>query len=201
MKLPEIPPFRGGGARPLHNFTNQPQPGPATTKPQPLPPISQPPQLQNIPPQRQQPELIQPAPALPSKLLNKQSVDSLRCDTPPTFPSPAPESADGELDALNHVIFPALEEALKRREVHLQRWLRRTAAGSPIATPKTQRVQAGHERIRRLVFKIANQFKEIDRIDREERVGMGKEVDVFLEGLLEEVLVRVEPLEEEEEVL
>lgn len=51
------------------------------------------------------------------------------------------------------------------------------------------------------MFKIANQFKEIDRLDREERVGMGKEVDVFLEGLLEEVLVRVEPLEEEEEVL
>ncbi|OBT70082.1 STE/STE20/YSK protein kinase [Pseudogymnoascus sp. 23342-1-I1] len=204
MKLPEIPPFRGGGAKPLHNFTNQPQPGPSTSKPQlqPLPSASQyPPQLQNIPPQKQHPELIQPAPALPSKLLNKQSVDSLRCDTPPTFPSPAPESSDGELDALNHVIFPALEEALKRREVHLQRWLRRSAAGSPIATPKTQRVQAGHERIRRLVFKIANQFKEIDRLDREERVGMGKEVDVFLEGLLEEVLVRVEPLEEEEEVL
>ena len=161
--------------------------------------------LQNIPPQKHhQAELIQPAPALASKLINKQSVDSLRCDTPPTFPSPAPDSTDGELDALNHVIFPALEEALKRREVHLQRWLHRSAAaagGSPVATPKTQRVQAGHERIRRLVFKIANQFKEIDRIDREERVGMGKEVDVFLEGLLEEVLVRVEPLEEEEEVL
>jgi serine/threonine-protein kinase 24/25/MST4 len=35
--------------------------------------------------------------------------------------------------------------------------------------------------------------KEIDRYDKEEPVGMGQEVDVFLEGLLEEILVRVEP--------
>ena len=198
MRLPEIPPFRGGNPKPLHNFTNQPQSNP---KPQPVPSAGQITQLQNIPPQKQQTEIIQPAPALPSKLRNKQSGDSLRCDTPPTFPSPAPEATEGDLDALNHVIFPALEEALKRREVNIQRWLRHSGAGSPVATPKAQRVQAGHERIRRLVFKIANQFKEIDRIDREEKVGMGKDVDYFLEGILEEVLVRVEPLDEEDEPL
>jgi len=199
MKLPEIPPFRGGSAKPLQNFTNQPNSGSGMVSKQHPPSHAQLPQIQNIPPPKQVVEGAQPSPTLPSKLRNKQSLESVRSDTPPTFPSPAADATDGELDALNHVIFPALEEALKRREVHLQRWLRKTAGGSPVATPRMQRVQAGHERIRRLVFKIANQFKEIDRIDREEKVGMGKEVDVFLEGLLEEVLVRVEPLEEGEE--
>lgn len=197
IKLPEIPPFRGGSGRPLQNHTNQLNA--SVTKQQPPPSISQPARLQNIPPPKQLVETAQASPTLPSKLRNKQSLESIRSDTPPTFPSPAPESIEGDLDALNHVIFPALEEALKRREVNLQRWLRKTAAGSPAATPKMQRVQAGHERIRRLVFKVANQFKEIDKIDREEKVGMGQDVDCFLEGLLEEILVRVEPLDEEEE--
>jgi serine/threonine-protein kinase 24/25/MST4 len=112
------------------------------------------------------------------------------------MPSPAPASPNGELDALNDVIFPALEEALKRRQFRLQLAFRNS--GSPGPTPKQQRAQAAHEKLRKLVYKLAHICKEIDQWDKQEPVGMGKDVDVFLEGLLEEILVRVEPAEDDE---
>jgi serine/threonine-protein kinase 24/25/MST4 len=112
------------------------------------------------------------------------------------MPSPAPASPTGELDALNDVIFPALEEALKRRQYRLQQAFRGT--GGTGATPKQQRAQAAHEKLRKLVYKLAHVCKEIDHWDKQEPVGMGKDVDVFLEGLLEEILVRVEPADDDD---
>jgi len=109
------------------------------------------------------------------------------------MPSPSPASPNGELDALNDVIFPALEEALKRRQYRLQQAFRGTGT-----TPKQQRAQAAHEKLRKLVYKLAHVCKEIDHWDKQEPVGMGKDVDVFLEGLLEEILVRVEPADDDE---
>ncbi|KAH7034744.1 kinase-like domain-containing protein [Microdochium trichocladiopsis] len=114
---------------------------------------------------------------------------------PESFPSPSPANANGELDALNDVIFPALEEALKRRQVRLQQIYRNEKI-----TPQRQRAEAAHDKIRKHVYKLANVCKEIDRLDKSEPVGMGKDVGTFLEGLLEEILVRVEPLDEEEMV-
>ena len=46
------------------------------------------------------------------------------------------------------------------------------------------------------MYKLAHVCKEIDYWDKQEPVGMGKDVDVFLEGLLEEILVRVEPADD-----
>ncbi|KAJ3578747.1 hypothetical protein NPX13_g1813 [Xylaria arbuscula] len=114
--------------------------------------------------------------------------------TPESFPSPAPANPNGELDALNDVIFPALEEALKRRQIRLQQLYR----NEKIVTPQRQRAEAAHDKIRKHVYKLANVCKELDRLDKAEPVGMGKDVGTFLEGLLEEILVRVEPLDEEE---
>lgn len=45
------------------------------------------------------------------------------------------------------------------------------------------------------MYKLAHVCKEIDHYDKAEPVGMGKDVGGFLEGLLEEILVRVEPLD------
>ncbi|KAI2623534.1 Pkinase-domain-containing protein [Hypomontagnella submonticulosa] len=112
---------------------------------------------------------------------------------PDSFPPPGPANPNGELDALNDVIFPALEEALKRRQIRLQQIYRNEKV-----TPQRQRAEAAHDRIRKNVYKLANMCKEIDRLDKSEPVGMGKDVGTFLEGLLEEILVRVEPLDEEE---
>jgi serine/threonine-protein kinase 24/25/MST4 len=192
IKLPEIPPFRGHSQQPLQKVTNHPNP--ATSKQHPLPTSSQSIASQNINP-RQLGQ--QPLPALPSKLReNTPSRESLSTEssrTPMSMPSPAPASPTGELDALNDVIFPALEEALKRRQYHLQHAFRGTGT-----TPKQQRAQAAHEKLRKLVYKLAHVCKEIDHWDKQEPVGMGKDVDVFLEGLLEEILVRVEPADDEE---
>ena len=96
------------------------------------------------------------------------------------------------------MIFPALEEALKRRQIRLQQ-LYRPEPGFPAApTPSQQRAEAAHDKIRKLVYKLAHVCKEIDHYDKAEPVGMGKDVSAFLEGLLEEILVRVEPLDEDE---
>jgi serine/threonine-protein kinase 24/25/MST4 len=53
-----------------------------------------------------------------------------------------------------------------------------------------------HEQIRRLVAKTKKCFEELDRLDMENPVGMGGEIGGFLEGFLEEVLVRVEAEDE-----
>ncbi len=190
IKLPEIPPFRGQ-AQPLQKVTNQQSSGPIKQIPTPeLRPLGS----QNIHPR---PLGQQPLPALPSKLRDntpsRESLSSASSRTPTTMPSPAPASPTGELDALNDVLFPALEEALKRREYRLRQAFRGSGT-----TPKQQRAQAAHEKIRKLVYKLAHVCKEIDKADKEEPVGMGKDVDVFLEGLLEEILVRVEPADDEE---
>ncbi|EKD15506.1 ste20-like serine/threonine-protein [Drepanopeziza brunnea f. sp. 'multigermtubi' MB_m1] len=192
IKIPEIPPFRGSGP-PLQKVTNQAVADPSKAQ---LPAShSQPSALQNINPRYSG---QQPLPALPSKLRDstssRESLSSESSRTPTSMPSPAATSPNGELDALNDVIFPALEEALKRRQYHLQQMFRNSGG----TTPKQQRAQAAHEKLRKLVYKLAHVCKEIDYFDKQEPVGMGKDVDVFLEGLLEEILVRVEPADDED---
>jgi serine/threonine-protein kinase 24/25/MST4 len=188
IKLPEIPPFRGQN-QPLQKLTNQP----IATAPK-QPPPQHPLVSQNIDPRKL---AQQPLPALPSKLRDntpsRESLSSESSRTPTSMPALAPASPNGELDALNDVIFPALEEALKRRQYRLQQAFRVTGT-----TPKQQRAEAAHEKLRKLVYKLAYVCREIDHWDKQEPVGMGKDVDVFLEGLLEEILVRVEPAEDEE---
>ncbi|KAK3393368.1 kinase-like domain-containing protein [Podospora didyma] len=197
MKLPEIPPFRGGPQSPAPiprmNNENRAYPSPhSLVQNVDLPPREfLPPQ---IPPHKQLYQ-NQQTPALISKELPRAPSSSTPepSGTPLSFPSPAPANPNGDLDALNDVIFPALEEALKRRQVRLQQLF----MGQPL-TPKQQRCEATHSRIRNLVYKLAHTCKEIDHYDKAEPVGMGKDVGTFLEGLLEEILVRVEPLDEEE---
>lgn len=112
---------------------------------------------------------------------------------PPPDHSTNPHHQDnsGEVTALGGVILPALEAALQRRAYHLQQNVRKT--------PKNQeKQQHAHEKLKRLVYKAAQVFKEIEDWDKAAPVGMGSEVSGFLEGFLEEVLVRVEAEEEED---
>ncbi|KAK4174503.1 putative serine/threonine-protein kinase [Triangularia setosa] len=203
MKLPEIPPYRGAPQQqtqiPLQRVTNQASPvvypdnGPYSYQQQQQ-------VQQHYSRYGQQVPAHQPLSPLISKELPRHTgpVDPGSM-TPLSFPSPAPANPNGDLDALNDVIFPALEEALKRRQISLQQ-LYRPEPGKPFppVTPSQQRAEAAHEKIRKLVYKLAHVCKEIDHFDKTEPVGMGKEVPTFLEGLLEEILVRVEPLDEEE---
>lgn len=157
-------------------------------------------QLQEIPPFRGSfpQEQRTPSQYAPAQLpqTSRTPVQGEIGAAPSSFPSPAPANPNGELDALNDVIFPALEEALKRRQVRLQQTYPPDEAA--MATPKQQRAEVAHEKLRKLVFKLAHVCKEIDHIDKAEPVGMGRDVGNFLEGLLEEILVRVEPLDEDE---
>ncbi|KAF4982612.1 hypothetical protein FZEAL_1806 [Fusarium zealandicum] len=180
INLPVIPPYRGS----------------------PSPQQQRVPSLQQIPAQREHTPVLTPGGAqgprpLPYKA--QSPCPSEASNAPSSFPSPAPTNADGELDALNDVIFPALEEALKRRQISLQH-VYRPGQNPAQMTPQQQRAEAAHEKLRKLVYKLAHVCKEIDHYDKAEPVGMGREVGSFLEGLLEEILVRVEPLDEDEEV-
>lgn len=230
MTLTDIPPYRSGQHQPplspqplQRTLTNQQHPLP--DRPQQMKQYHQSVQQQHqhYSQQQQQQEPLSPRPLqtqnlnpLPSKEAYRgplSSTQPLTSDpqtpTPLTFPSSIPANPNGDLDALNDVIFPALEEALKRRQIRLQQLYPgrgsngssisgHSAGGVPPPTPKQQRAEAAHEKIRKLVYKLAHVCKEIDHFDKAEPVGMGKDVGTFLEGLLEEILVRVEPLDEDE---
>lgn len=194
MKLPEIPPYRGG---PSSQSAQQPSQHPLA-------------RVTTVNDQARQQQLGQPSPGLVSKAPPPSAAASSSSSTalylspgsaPLSFPSPAPANPNGELDALNDVIFPALEEALKRRQLRLQEVFPAIVNG-PTAehpvTPRQQRAEQRHDKIRKLVFTLAHVCKDIDALDKADPIGMGRDVGTFLEGLLEEILVRVEPLDEEE---
>ena len=101
-----------------------------------------------------------------------------------------------ELTALNSVVIPALESALHRRSQTL-REMYKSKPSSHDAAELQQKRQQVHERVKKLVIKAAGVFNEIERWDSAAPVGTGGEVNSFLEGFLEEVLVRVEAADEE----
>jgi serine/threonine-protein kinase 24/25/MST4 len=226
IQIPEIPPFRGGSTpRPQQQQQHQPpsqqwplaQPNPLQElQYNQLRPLSNKPSLsalQSKQTPRQDTPLRPSASSTEDPFTSSTNVAASSIQPPPqsgtpqpqSFPSPAPQNPNGDLDALNDVIFPALEEALKRRQIRLQHLYRSnlhpSVSGGMPMTPRQQRAEAAHEKIRSLVYKLAHVCKEIDQFDKSEPVGMGKEVGTFLEGLLEEILVRVEPLDEDDEGL
>lgn len=193
IQLPEIPPFRGTPkGQPIKKPSKQSLP---------IPPIGQQPQQKQkaVSSQQQQPlptfsplaflPTQQFLPSLPSdqpreNALSRNSTDS---NSSTTFPSLEP---DADVTALSSVIIPALEAALQRRSYNLNDLIQsnRDASNQDI----TQRRQFIHDKLKRLVIKAAGVFSEIEKWDNEAPVGMGGDVNAFLEGFLEEVLVRVE---------
>jgi serine/threonine-protein kinase 24/25/MST4 len=103
--------------------------------------------------------------------------------------------------ALNSVVIPALEAALHRRAYNLnsmiQDSLQANSTARHLSTQDMQKLQQGHENVRRLVGRAIRVMSEIDDFDARSPVGMGGGIEGFLEGFLEEVLVRVEAVEEE----
>ncbi|KAL7268632.1 Serine/threonine-protein kinase PAK 6 [Rhizina undulata] len=122
--------------------------------------------------------------------------DPRRGPMAPPLKTPTPEPP--ELTALDGVILPALEAALQRRTYHLQSAVRKAQqSGSVTAHNKVQEKQQAHDKLKRLVIKAASLIREIEELDKNAPVGMGGEVNGFLEGFLEEVLVRVEAEDDE----
>lgn len=68
---------------------------------------------------------------------------------------------------------------------------------TPVLSQKEMKqITDTHHQIRKLVGKVARCLDEIDKLDQKGQVGMGENVGGFLEGVLEEVLVRIEAVEE-----
>ncbi|KIX07115.1 uncharacterized protein Z518_05092 [Rhinocladiella mackenziei CBS 650.93] len=194
MIIPEIPPFRGnpGRGQPLQKGQASAPSKPAGQ--QPLPSFS-PKDLPSIPPasataarttQQPLPPLINPT---------NQQLSSTPA-TPSSTTNPTNQDPNQDLTALDSVLIPALEAAMHRRTYMLKE-LARTSKLSPstAAEIQQQRVQT-HEKVRRLAAKAAGVFHEIQKCDEECPVGMGGGVTEFLEGFLEEILVRVEAADE-----
>lgn len=213
IKLQEIPPFRHASKdlpKPLRTLPSQPLP----TKPQPPKPL---PTLQQQPLPSFSPKDFlpsqKPLPALHPPQ-NRDMVLTYHQDMAPprkstdstSFPVVDPNS---EITALNGVIVPALQAALQRRTYSLNASLSaskslhaitNSATGAKSPNPATEELirkrQYAHDKLKRLVVKAAGVFAEIEKWDCEAPVGMGGDVNAFLEGFLEEVLVRVEPEDE-----
>jgi len=203
MNLQDIPPFQRpfGAQKPLQNL--------------PVQSIQRSKQQQPIIPSNQQPlpsfspnGLTTPQQDLPTPSSAQQRDPNASCDEllprrstgsadSDTFPSTSP---NGGLTALSGVILPALEAALQRRTYHLNATLPRgtrpsATDGNSNDNLSTKR-QYAHEKLRKVVIKAAGVFAEIEKWDKEAPVGMGGDVHAFLEGFLEEVLVRVEAEDE-----
>ncbi|KAF2832231.1 Pkinase-domain-containing protein [Ophiobolus disseminans] len=114
--------------------------------------------------------------------------------------TPGSPGMSTDITALDGVVIPALEAALSRRAYQLNLKNKQESAlslGDPQGFMERRRRRHDcHERVRTLVSEISERFKELDRWDEQGEVGMGGEVAGFLEGFLEEVLVRVEPADD-----
>lgn len=181
MEIPEIPPFKGkdGKCAPL---SSQPV---HSTKPagqQPLPSFA--PGLS----QKPLPFLSSQQPLPPLTTPENRSNTSVSSTS-----SHSSQNEIYELTALNSVIIPALEAALHRR-THMMKQLVSKPTSQAAADLLQQRQQC-HDRVKKLVVKAAGIFSEIEKVDAQFPTGMGGDVTEFLEGFLEEVLVRVDASE------
>ena len=189
INLPEIPPFQGRSkASPLQKRPSQPAPPTKIPPPQqPLPSISQKPLPAFSPSAFLPPQQSLPSQEPPNMAHPRKSTDSSATST---FPIPDPHA---DVTAFSGVIVPALEAALQRRTYALTASLRNTkSTNTTTAQEVVQRRQGIHDKLKRLVVKAAGVFSEIEKLDNDAPVGMGGGVNAFLEGFLEEVLVRVE---------
>lgn len=96
-----------------------------------------------------------------------------------------------EMTALSGVVLPALQAAVSRRAYQLSLAHQKRIGNESLQL--RQRQMEAQESIKRLASKAARLFTDMDQWDSWAPVGMGEEVGTFLEGFLEEVLVRVEP--------
>ena len=201
IKLQKIPPFQGPSrGQPLRDLPQQPI---LQAKPQQLglPPVQQQP-LPSFSPRNFLPSQQQPLPPLPPVQhhetgAQRKSTESGSFTSSAILPAMLP---NGEPTALNGVIVPALEAALQRRTYSLNAALSRASTkteNNAVADELGRQRQFAHEKVKRLIIKAAGVFSEIEKWDNEAPVGMGGDVNAFLEGFLEEILVRVEAEDEE----
>lgn len=194
LKLPEIPPFKGPSQQqPWQKLPHQPAHASSETTQLPLPSLQQQRLPSFLPTNFLTSEQSRPS-APPSQrhdaAVPRRSTDSTSSDTFPVAPP------DAQITALSGVVVPALEAALQRRTYQMNE-MKAASHRSRSANELLQKQQYAHDKLKRLVIKAAGVFSEMEKWDNEAPVGMGGGVNAFLEGFLEEVLVRVEPEDED----
>ena len=128
---------------------------------------------------------------------NREATTTTRSPGQPRPNLPAKDSNKNKVTALNAVIIPALRSAFARRQHALDKKIVTTKAHQTaeefdtIQLANKKRMYA-HEKLKSRVHKAAALFEEMEKWDQEEPVGMGGNVPGFLEGFLEEILVRIE---------
>ena len=112
-------------------------------------------------------------------------------------------SSQQDITAIDGVIVPALQEALARRT--LQKSLRnKVEASLSLNDPdaflaRRRHREECHAAMQKNVSALIAGFRELDQWDNKTDLGMGGDVKSFLEGFLEEILVRVEAHDESDE--
>lgn len=118
---------------------------------------------------------------------------------PASAPLAWPISQNG-VTACSSVLVPALQSTLIRRTNQLNRKISDSAASTRSATPAVKaavrdqhrNLREVNDKIKRRLYKVAGILADIENLDKQAPVGMGDGVSAFLEGFLEEVLVRIE---------
>ena len=216
--VPEIPPFRSTSTtssnRPLQALSTQPVPSyeqagqQLAKQQQPLPsiPLHQGAAGLHELANAQQGESSSKHTA--DRMSSEASLQGIQASSP--LPGAPTGAANGDITPLNSVLIPAMQACLQRRGFSLNESIqkhakaaqsRRLSQGQAQAIDQAdRRRQHLHEKMTKHVTKLAGVMSEIDRIDKEVvasgEVGMGGGISSFLEGFLEEILVRVEPEDE-----
>lgn len=110
-----------------------------------------------------------------------------------------PVEPSNEVTALNAVLVPALRAAIRRRARRVD-VLRLNASGNERngdVMEMYHRAKYVQETMERFISEAVVLFTRLERWDNQSPVGMSSNVDSFLEGFLEEILVRIEPADEE----
>lgn len=115
-------------------------------------------------------------------------AQSPRGSTPPASAPQAQQAPGAQMTALGSVVLPALQAAVARRAYSLSRG---SGAQQQEGEGRQRQIQA-QQAIKGLAHKAARLFTDMDQWDTWAPVGMGDDVGTFMEGFLEEILVRTE---------
>ncbi|KAI9655668.1 MAG: putative protein serine/threonine kinase [Alyxoria varia] len=127
---------------------------------------------------------------------SSQSSNSSSSEGTGSSSSSAAANQEPPITALTGVILPALQAAVHRRAYCLSVLHQKMNSGQNASTAvvndvRRQQLEA-QDNIKKMASRVARLFTEMDHWDNWSPTGMGDEVTSFLEGFLEEVLVRVE---------
>ncbi|KAL5340530.1 kinase-like domain-containing protein [Aspergillus crustosus] len=188
-KLPQPPLFSQPKPQSRPHSPPRPPPTPKHASPQPQP------QPHN--------HLHGPLHSLPSSHVNSNGQPSYRKPVSSKLQDIKQPTVSTDVTALSSVILPALQEAIHRRARCLDLATRSSVANDGESLKKSLELQSSREYAQEMIENLSTDLgsllARIERWDSDAPVGMGAGIPSFLEGFLEEILVRIEPGEEEDE--